>query len=255
MTDPITEADLHAFVDDQLSVERRLEVEDHLSRNPSVAARVMADMRARDALGLAFGRTPISRPADRVLDAARRLERGLVWRRIGLRLRRAAAVAVLVGAGWFAHAEIGLLEIKETRAASQTPSFVEDARHAHETALVRARMSSQPEATDYDPQEILAATGIALPPLPGEWRVADAQVFPGRHGYSVEIAVDAGSLGEMSFFAGRSATFNVIAPTTASSAAGTTVYWQSGELGYALTGSAPPAEVERAAARLSADLR
>ena len=100
MTDPITETD-SAFIDGQLDVARRIEVEDYLAGHPEIAARVMADMRARDALALAFGSGPASRPPERVMEAARRLERGLVWRRIGRRLQRAAAVAFWSGqAGW-----------------------------------------------------------------------------------------------------------------------------------------------------------
>ena len=34
MTDPITETDLHAFVDGQLEVTRRIEVEDYLAAPP-----------------------------------------------------------------------------------------------------------------------------------------------------------------------------------------------------------------------------
>src|SRR5215213_1193991 len=156
MTDPITESDLHAFVDGQLDVQRRIEVEEHLAGRPEVAARVMADLRARDVLGLAFGGELQRRPPEPIMDAARRLERGLVWRCIGLQLQRAAAVVLLVGAGWFAHAQVGLFEISEGEAAPWPPAFVEDARHSHETALIRARMVSQPEAADYDPTEILA---------------------------------------------------------------------------------------------------
>ena len=40
MTDPITETDLHAFVDGQLEVTRRIEVEDYLAGHPEVAALV-----------------------------------------------------------------------------------------------------------------------------------------------------------------------------------------------------------------------
>ena len=89
MTDPITPADLHAFVDDQLDIARRIEVEDHLSRHPDAAARVMADMRTRDALGLAFGARSANPPSMPVMDAARRLERGLAWRRISAHVQRA----------------------------------------------------------------------------------------------------------------------------------------------------------------------
>jgi anti-sigma factor RsiW len=255
MTDPITEADLHAFVDSQLDMTRRMEVEDHLARHPEVAARVMVDLRARDALELAFGGRLARHPPMQVLDAARRLERGLVWRPLGRRLRRAVAAVLLMGVGWFAHAQVGLFEIADSLASSTPPAFVEDARHSHQTALVRTRMVSQPQAGDYDPAEILAETGIALPELPPEWRVVDAQVFPSHLGHSVELALETETLGRVSIFAARSQSFGVTAPTLARSAKGATVYWQSGELVYALTASASEVALEKAAARLHASLR
>jgi len=118
-------------------------------------------------------------------------------------------------------------------------------------------MISQHERPDYDPVEIRAETGIAVPALATDWRVVDAQVFPSRFGHSVELVLDADALGRVSLFAARSPTFGVIAPTLAlaRSAAGTTAYWQSGELVYALTGSAPEAAIQRAAAQLNKSLR
>jgi anti-sigma factor RsiW len=254
MTDPITEADLHAFIDDQLQTERRFDVEDHLSRHPDIAARVIADLRTRDALRLAFGQAPTSRPVERVFEAARRLERGLSWRRIGLKLQRAAAIAMLIGCGWFAHAQMGL-SITTTVASPQVPAFVEDARHAHQTALMRARMVSQPEVPDYDPAEILAETGIQVPEMPKDWRVVDTQVFPAREGHSVEMTIEAGEIGRVSFFAARTGSFAVIAPTTAPFDDVRAVYWQTGPLAYVLTGSGNESSSERAAMRLSQLLR
>ena len=58
------------------------------------------------------------------------------------------------------------------------PSWTMSAASCIKTALIRARMVSQPEAPDYDPAEIGAETGITLPALPADWRVADAQIFP-----------------------------------------------------------------------------
>lgn len=255
MTDPITPTDLHAFIDDQLDVARRIEVEDYLSRHPDVAARVMADMRTRDALGLAFGTPPAGHPSMPVFDAARRLDRALLWRRVGSRFQRAASVAFLVGAGWFAHAQVGVFEIADNEAAPRPSAFVEDARHAHETALIRARMASQPEVSDYDPAEIRAETGITLPPLPREWRIVDAQVFPSRFGHSVEIAIEGETLGRMSLFAARNRSFGVTAPTLTRSASNATVYWQSGENAFALTGTASDAALEHAAIGLNAGRR
>jgi anti-sigma factor RsiW len=253
MFDPITEDDLHAYVDDQLDATRRIEVEEHLAHNPEAAARVMADLKDRDALRLAF-QTALPRPQETLLEAARRLERGLAWHETGLRLGRIAAVVALIGFGWFAHGQVGL-GITDSEASPKPPAFVEDALHSHNTALVRARMVSQPEAADYDPVEILAETGIELPPLPKDWQVRDAQVFPSRYGHSIEIAIDAGDLGRVSLFAAQAPIFNVITPTSARFDKATAVYWQTGPLAYALTGTGSDKAIERAAIRLARKLQ
>ncbi|TIX79135.1 MAG: anti-sigma factor, partial [Mesorhizobium sp.] len=76
LCDPVTDADLDAYVDDQLDVARRIEVEAFLSARPEAAARVMSDLRTRDELRVALaGSKGMARPA--TADAARRLERGL----------------------------------------------------------------------------------------------------------------------------------------------------------------------------------
>jgi anti-sigma factor RsiW len=253
MTDPITETDLLGYVDDQIDVARRIEVEDYLAQHPAAAARVMADLKTRDALRLALA-DPLQRPSEPTLEAARRLERALAWRDVGLRLRRVAAVAALIGFGWFAHTQVGF-GITDSEASPKPPAFVEDALHSHETALLRARMASQPATADYDPAEILAETGIRLPDLPREWRVVDAQVFPSRDGHSVEIALEAGDLGPMSLFAAHVPAFNVIALTVARFDGAKSAYWQTGSLAYALTGAGSERDIERAGLRLSRKLQ
>jgi len=249
MSDPVTEADLLAYVDDQLDPARRIEVEDHLAGAPEAAARVMADLKDRDALRLAFADEG-PRPPDTVLAAAGRLERSLGWRELGRRLRRIAAVAALVGIGWFAHAP-GELGIADSLAAPKPPAFVEDALRSHETAVLRARMASQHQERAYDPAEILTATGIRLPDLPDDWRVLDTQVFPSREGDSIELAIDAGPLGRLSLFAAQVPGFDVIAPSLARRQGLRAAYWQTGPLAYALIGTGSGRAMRQAAARLA----
>ncbi len=73
----------------------------------------MADLHDRDALRAAFGRLPGPGP-DRNVVLARRFDRNLRWHRVASRLKRAAAIAVLVGAGWLAHDEIGRFGVPDT---------------------------------------------------------------------------------------------------------------------------------------------
>lgn len=253
MSDPITEADLLAYVDDQLEPARRIEVEEHLARDPEAAARVMGDLKDRDTLRLLHA-APLPRPSEALLRSAARLERALAWQEFGLKLRRIAAVVTLIGFGWFAHGQVGL-GVSDSEASPKPPAFVEDALHSHETGLLRARMISQPEVEAYDPAEILAETGIRLPSLPKDWQVRDAQIFPSRYGHSIEIAIDADDLGRVSLFAAQAPVFDVTAPTLARFEKAKAVYWQTGQLAYALTGTGSDKSLERAALRLSRTLQ
>jgi anti-sigma factor RsiW len=248
--DPITEYDLNAYVDAQLDEQRRIEVEDYLAARPEAASRVMADLRARDALRAQIPAGHASRPSLRTVDAARRLQRGLVLSRFFEGIRRTAAIVALVALGWVAHAEFG----GNVRAGATAPSFVDDAVMSHRTALVRASMHSQREAPDYDREEIRAITQIVMPPLPRDWHVVDVQVFPSKQGPSVEMAIKQERLGTMSLFAVRSPSFAVIKPTLVHRGTEATVFWQVGELAYALTGTAAGQDLERAAVDLAASL-
>ncbi|WP_185984352.1 anti-sigma factor family protein [Aureimonas mangrovi] len=231
--DPITDFDLIAYIDDQLPVPRRIEIEAYLAERPDEAARVMAELRTRDELRLALSTMPL--PASvRANAVAGRLERSL-RRRVALRrLSRAAALALMLGAGWIAHAEFNALGVRESVASAPPPAFVADAMRAHRTSAIRAGMVSQIETADYDPAEILSATAIRVPELPRKWAVQDVQVFPSTFGPSVEMALRSPDLGDVSLFAVRPGTFDVVPVGVFVEANTTAAYWQIGEVAYAL---------------------
>ncbi|WP_428032318.1 anti-sigma factor family protein [Ancylobacter sp.] len=260
--DPVSSDDLQAYVDDQLGVARRIDVEAYLSANPAAASRVMGDLRIRDELRLALAQTPraASTAAARLAtaEAARRLQGALSRERWIRRLRVAAVVALLVGAGWIANAQFGHFGVSRVVASGLAPAYLEDAVRAHRTALVRADMPSQPGIRQYNPAEIRAATAIVMPALPEEWKVEDVQVFPSTFGPSVEITLRAGEIGTASLFAVRPGGFDVVPATTVPRDDLTAAYWQVGEVAYALvahTGAATDTrDLDRAAARLARTL-
>jgi anti-sigma factor RsiW len=253
MLDPVTETDLDAYVDDQLDVARRIEIEAFLSTRPEAAARVMSDLRTRDELRLALaGSKGLARPA--TTEAARRLERGLARGRIFGVLQRAAAVAVFVAAGWLANEIVGLMSVTEVVASTPPPAYVEEAMRAHTTSIVRASMASQPEVPDYDVDEIRAATAIVMPTLPKNWQVRDVQVFPSQFGPSVEMTVQTEELGLASLFAVRPGTFDVVKPTVAPSGDVSSAFFQIGEVAYALVAKGNVRDLNRAAERLAETL-
>lgn len=243
----VSEEEIHAFVDDQLPLVRRAEVEAMLARDPELAARVMADLSGRDALRAALGAAPAASP--RVRAAAARLERSFLRRKLGVVLQRAAAVALLVGAGWVGHSLFG--GVRESVAAHVPPAFVDDAVQAFRTSEVRAELGETPTVKAFDPTRLEQLTGITLPELPRHWRLADVQVFPTSSGQSVEVMAAPAGGGRLFLYATRTDRFDVIRPQETRTDAGFTVYWQVGEAAYALAGDLPPKDMEREAMRLA----
>ena len=249
--DPVTDADLDAYVDDQLDVARRIEVEAFLSARPETAARVMSDLRTRDELRVALaGSKGMARPA--TADAARRLERVLARGRVLGVLQRAAAVAVFVAAGWLANGMLGT--VTKVVASTQPPAYLEEAIRAHRTTLMRETMSSQTEAPNYDSDEIRAATAIVMPSLPKDWKVRDVQVYPSQFGPSVEMVVEARELGLISLFAIRPGTFDVVRPAVAPSGDISSAYFQIGDVAYAIVARSDVRDLDRAAETLAKTL-
>ncbi|SMC47573.1 anti-sigma factor [Rhizobium sp. RU36D] len=233
ISDPVLEADIHAYIDDQLDVGRRIEVEAYLSEHPAVAAQLMADLRVRDELRLALaGNRSTNRVETR--EAARILEGAFARRRTLELFRRAAMVALFIGAGWAAHALVGPFGATQVVASMPTPQFVREAVRAHQTALLREAMPSQAESSKYDPAEIRSSTAIILPQLPGSWSVVDAQIYPSAYGPSVEVSVEPSKGERMSLFAVRPGSFAVQQVMLVHEGDATAAYWQIGEVAYAL---------------------
>lgn len=119
---PITDQDLHAYVDGELSPARRLEIETYLAEHPEAAARVHAYREQNQALKALFNPVLAEAVPERLQRAARAphadadpLRRAWQperrWERDSLRsLQRIAAAIVLTvagaGAGWIAHEQL-----------------------------------------------------------------------------------------------------------------------------------------------------
>jgi anti-sigma factor RsiW len=242
----ITDLDLDAYVDGQLTDTQKSEVEAHLSRHPEAAAQVMRDLALCRDLRRVLAPPPMPRP---LLGAARRL---VLARGRDARLRRILRVvpaALLVGLGWLAHAGLGPLSVSEDQALPPEPALVTAALSAHQVSLLRAAMSSQPEITDLDRDELRATTGIRLPGFDPSWTVRDAQVFPSPQGPGIEILFDAPGLGQVSHFAVRTGSFDVTLSRLTQTASQTIAWFQIGETAHVLI-----AEADKADALLDASL-
>lgn len=246
--EPIAEIELAYYVDDQLPPDRKIEVEAYLAREPRLAARIMDELKINHELRLtATNAGDVSNPTTGTL--ARRLQRAMARRAFFLRLRPGLLACLLVIAG-----AVGGAMLTSAVARPEVPEYVEAALQAHAVSQVRAVMVSQLEAPEYDRDELLSATAIVMPTLPGDWVVTDVQVYPSRFGPSVEMALDAGSLGRASIFAARPGDFVTIEPTMAQNGDTTFAHWQMDEIAYVLVSRAHPSDIFAAAHDLAASL-
>lgn len=251
--DPVLENDLDAYVDGRLTPQARLRVEGYLARNPASAAQVMADLEIRNSLRLALHAHEAPHRAE-TREAARRLEGSLAMRRTWATVQRIAAVGILVAGGWIASSQIGPFNATAVNASTHPPAYVEEAVRAHQTSLVRAGMSSQREASGYDPEDIRAATAIVMPKLPNGWKVADVQIFPSDFGPSVEMTIVAEENAKLSLFAVRPGFFAVETVNDVNLSGAEAAYWQIGEVAYALVSSIPDGKLADEASSLSKTL-
>ncbi len=228
--DPISDADLDAFIDGELDEAARLAVERRLASRPELAARVMADMAAGHELRVLAGHTGPDDPVTKAL--AQQLATGLAGHRRRSQWARIAAVGLIFAGGWV----VGQFGFAPRTLEGATPEFVEEALMSHRTALVRARMDSQPEVTAYDPREIQAATNIALPDIPATWRVTDTQVYPSDEGPSIGMAFVT-PRGPVSLFAFNTQKVASIRLSLLRRDRGQVAYWQTGGMAYALIGA------------------
>lgn len=226
----ISEADLQAYVTGRLPPDRRVRIEGFLACNPDLAAGVMKALHQQERARLAAG-APVSG-------------------RFARFLRPALACLICGIAGW-AVAE-GLDDDGPFRDLSGIPQYVEDAIRSHHVAQVRIAMLSQVETPHLDRREIEQLTRISLPPLPADWQLLDAQVFPSEQGPSVSVQLVTSEGQALNLFAVRADTAVREAPLVARRGEKNAVYWESAGSAYVLTGSSSADVMLRMARQLSA---
>ena len=130
---PITEDELHAFVDGELPSDRKVEVEAWLASHPDDAARVAAWETQADVIRLRFGST-VNEPVPSHLKVDALVRSGRNWRAVAAAV---AAAAFLIGgvAGWMAR------DTSEVTAApgDSADQFAQHALSAHKLYIGEIR--------------------------------------------------------------------------------------------------------------------
>lgn len=238
MRDGIGETELAAYVDGQLDTSGRIAVEAWLQNEPDVAARVLADLRLRDELRLYLAEETTPDPL-RSIGLARELTRRLHRRSLGRHLRRAVAAAILVAAGWLAHAEFEL----QVAAASSAPDYADEAAEAYAALSLKLATGLAPDPQLRSSPLHEGGALIRAPALAGDLRFVGSDLVPWDGGVALVTVYEAGQDRLVSLFTAESTRFAVEPPRLATARGLPTVFWQEGYVAHALNGAVPDAQL------------
>jgi anti-sigma factor RsiW len=233
---PVTEDELNAYVDGEVSAERRAAIEAWLATHPEDAARVAQWRAQADAIRAHYGVVATERvPARLNLDKVMR--NGRSWRAVAA---AAAAAAFLIGgvAGWLAH-----------HAAAPAPSAVDlataDALSAHKLYIAEVRHPIEVRANE---QHLLpwlsrrVGTSLRAPDLETfSLKLLGGRLLPGPVGPAALFMYESPNGERYTFYASRAkAPRSALRYHAEESAAA--VLWVESDIGYVLSG---PADRER----------
>ena len=255
-TDPISESELHAYVDALLSPARRTEVEAWLSEHPDAAARVAAWRGQNAALRELFRPVldedlpeNLRRLAAAAPPAVDRKKRAILSRWSLQRIAAGLLVAALGGlGGWFGHGEY----VAGERLARQLP-LVHQAAVAHAVFSPDQRRPVEVGAEQEEQLVKWLSKRLAVPVNPPKlgnlgYALVGGRLLPGNSGPVAQFMYqDAG---------GQRLTLYLTPENTEPHAAGfrfaregeiNVFYWVDGKFGYALSAAIDKGELARVA--------
>jgi anti-sigma factor RsiW len=236
---PVTEEDLHAYVDGELAPERRDAVELWLAAHPDDTARVGAWRAQAESIRNRYGAVA-SEPVPARFDVARLARRTWPWKSIAA----AAALAFLIGgsAGWF-----GRDMWSEQARASPFQQFTAEAVDAYNLYVVEVRHPVEVPASDADHlvQWLSKRVGYQLRAPDLEklgLKLVGGRLLPGPTGPAAFFMYEGPSGERFTIYCARSN-----APDTAlrynDIGAATAVYWADNDIAYVVSGKGDRAKV------------
>jgi len=238
--DPISEDDLHAYVDGQLGTARMAAVEAHLAAHKEAATKVRDWQNQNAALNALYGGIA-EEPVPEYLRPRLR-PRSTGWRQMA-----AAAVLLVLGGGlgWLGHARFGgeapvqlaaaapLL----TRAVAAHNIYAVEVRHPvevaaseerHLVAWLSKRLAHKVKAPDLQPR------GFAL---------VGGRLLPGKNGAAAQFMYEDRSGRRLTLYITRNRQQGRAAFRFAAEGRVNAFYWLDPAMGYALVGTLPRAEL------------
>lgn len=239
-TMPITEDELHAFVDGALPEDRRREVETWLAAHPEDAARASAWRAQTDAIRGRYGAVA-DEPVPQRLDVGALTRRGRPWWRLAA---AGVLVAFLAGglAGWFGRGAFdGAPAVKQvvTEALDAHRLYIAEVRHpievpadaSHLMPWLSRRVGSQLRAPD------LTAFGLTL---------KGGRLLPGPKSPAALFMYEGPSGERFTLYCAR-ATMPDTALRYRATGAFAAFYWVDGEVSYVVSGPADRDRLQKVA--------
>jgi anti-sigma factor RsiW len=247
MTDnnsPVTEDELHAYVDGELPADRREAVASWLAAHPAEAATVAAWRAQAEAIRVRYGAT-IEEPVPARLQLDRIMRQG----RRGRSFAAVAAAAVIAfviggGAGWLARGA--------TAAPSSVSTITADALEAHRLYVVEVRHpvevpgSERPHLTAWLTKRLGYAQHIPNLEALG-LKLVGGRLLPGPHGDAAALYMYESPSGERFTIYSSQAKAPETALRFKTGARFAAYYWVDDQHAYVVSGPAERAKLERIA--------
>jgi anti-sigma factor RsiW len=227
---PVTEDELHAYVDNELPAERRSDVEAWLATHPNSAERVKAWRDMAEALQARYGH---------VVDEA--VPKRLELERLERRPRRwmyGAVAATLVA--FFGGGSIGWVARGVTATPSAIESLTTDALDAHRLYVVEVRHPVEVPGSERDHLQTWLTRrcgwDVRAPKLDASGlKLVGGRLLPGPSGPASFFMYESVSGERYTLYASRSKTGSAQMRYTAAENSGA-MYWSEDDVGYVLSG-------------------
>jgi len=238
----ISEDEVSAFLDGELSPARRSEVQARLALEPELAAKVFAEAQRMDSLRSAQPQRLF--PPRSSMEGAKQLEGALRRRKAFGIMKVQVAAALLIALGWTANS---LTVPLRQGGQSADETFILSAREALRVAQLDAGPSRGGEPKQSKIERLAGHINISMPQLPTSWRVIEVQLQPWNESQRLVVTANTPSLGQITLVAAPMTDEDAVPLTPADDGRIPTVYWQSGGTAYALMGPVAPDQLEREA--------
>jgi len=239
---PVTEDELHAYVDGQLAAERQAAVERWLAEHPDDASRVAAWRAQADAMHARYGAIA-NEPVPRRFDLARLARSGRRWSRLAA---AAALLAFFVGgaAGWFGH------EFWDTGGPAR--NVTTEALDAHKVYVVEVRHPVEVPGSEsaHLSQWLSRRVGYGLKPpdlAPSGLNLVGGRLLPSTAGPPAAFFMYEGNSGERYTVYSRRAPAPQTALRYRASGVVGSFFWIDDDVAYVVSGPADRVRLQKVA--------